>query len=135
MPLSQTPAAASHDRSSKRRQILPATVLGLAALLLTACASQDKHVFESTDHLPATVTVVDTTTDQTLWSRDVPPQHKLVMDFDRDGEVEFFKVTGKPATSLRYTLKDAKGKTIESETVQLPGTSLLIKPIYQRPTE
>lgn len=120
--------AASHDRSSKR---LPSLAALLAATLaLAGCASQDKHVFQSTDHLPTTVTLVDTTNHQTVWSKAVPPRHSLEMDLDREGENEFFKVSGKPATSLRYELKNEKGDVVEEQTIELPGNNLLIKPVY-----
>jgi hypothetical protein len=107
----------------------------LAALCLAACASQDIHIYESTDQLPTTVTIIDTTTHETVWSKPVPLRHRLEVDLDREGENEFIQVSGRPATSMHFRLKDAGGHTVESGDVTLPGRALLIKPVYDRKPE
>lgn len=74
-----------------------AAVAGLISMLaLSACegvpghypggtlASIDKYVYPSTMELPQTVTLVDTRTGQTIWSKDIPVGQQLVMRFYAD---------------------------------------------------
>ncbi|MGD9689743.1 MAG: hypothetical protein AB7K52_08835 [Phycisphaerales bacterium] len=43
--------------------------------------SDDRYTYESTEWLPQTVTVVDTVTQQVIWSKEVPVGKKLIMRF------------------------------------------------------
>jgi hypothetical protein len=43
--------------------------------------SQDKHVYISRAHTPTTVSVVDTRSQETIWTQDVPVGQQLVVRF------------------------------------------------------
>lgn len=70
------------------------TALAAAALVtLTGCysiggvpASRDKFEYESTSLQPATVTIVDTRSGESVWSMDVPVGQKLAIRFYDDRE-------------------------------------------------
>lgn len=69
-----------------------ASLLLLAPLTLLAggCAwiddtSDDNYLYKSTPHLPVTVTLVDTRTDEEVWSQDVPVGSALKLAFRRNG--------------------------------------------------
>jgi hypothetical protein len=98
---------------------------------LVAC-SQDKHVFRSTSDLPTTIALYDTAADRTIWVKDIPVSYKLVLDFDRKGEVPGVTAPARPATSVRWTLyaPDRLGG-VESEKIELPGNPLAIKVSYR----
>ncbi len=103
-----------------------ARVLALLTLCLaiTACASFDRHKYYSSVDLPLTVAVRDSFTKEALWQMDVPVHHTLKLDFDRAGEIEAMKVSGKPATSLRW---EVSGPTYNKNgSAPLPGTPIYI---------
>jgi hypothetical protein len=55
-------------------------------------ASRDKFTFESTAWYPQTISVVDTRTDQVIFTTDVPVDQQLVMQFF-EGEGDANRVT------------------------------------------
>lgn len=73
------------------RTLFPA-VLSLAFVALTSCAhlqrekgsqeSDDQHVYVSYPWEPKTVSLLDTTTDEIIWSYEVPVGQKLVIKFE-----------------------------------------------------
>ncbi len=67
---------------TSRSYVLFAACLGLMGALLSGCqASLDSHSYSSTPLMPMTVTVVDTTTGESLWAMDVPVDQKLRVRF------------------------------------------------------
>lgn len=75
----------------------------LAASTLGACANNmwypggplrsiDQYTYESTSWYPQTVSLVDTRTDQVIWTVDVPVDQQLVMRFNK-GEGDDNRVT------------------------------------------
>lgn len=112
-------------------------VVQRAALLLVligplvAC-SQDKHVFRSTPDLPTTVALYDTAADRTIWVKDIPVSYKLVLDFDRKGEVPGLAAPSRPATSMQWELyAPDRMAAVESEEIELPGNPVAIKVSYR----
>ncbi|MCC7145220.1 MAG: hypothetical protein IT443_02105 [Phycisphaeraceae bacterium] len=96
----------------------------LAALFLPACASLDRHAYYSSVDQPKTIAVRDPYTNHVFWTMDVPVNHKLKLNFDRKGEIELAKVSGKPATSMTWSLS---GPTKHgSGSVKLYGTPVII---------
>lgn len=74
-----------------RRRALGTVLAPVAMLLLAGChgydgggpwQSIDQHTYESLPDYPQTVTLIDHTTGETLWSVDVPVGRKLVMRFE-----------------------------------------------------
>ncbi len=116
------------------------------ALTLSVGCSRDRHEINSTYHLPATLTLVDTVTDQTVWSMDVPAGQRLVYDFDyKNSHHEALKAPNVPASSMRWWTvpSHAQGnygnyntmKKIDSGVVELPGTPILQKITYRESTK
>jgi hypothetical protein len=98
-------------------------LLGLAAMVLPACVSNDTRKFESTVQRPVTVKIVQAMTGGTvLWEMAVPVQHTLTIDLDRQGEIEWFSVNAdKPATSFDWALLDDGGRRLKGGRENLPN--------------
>lgn len=47
-------------------------------------ASRDTHTFDSSSHFPKTVSLIDTRTDETIWSMEIPVGKRLVVRFVPD---------------------------------------------------
>jgi hypothetical protein len=105
--------------------------LGLAALCLalTACASFDRHTYYSSVDLPRTVRVVESFTSEPIWEMGVPAHYTLVLDLDRAGEIEIMRVSGKPATSMNWSLKGPQHN--RKGTIPLPGTPVYIEQTFR----
>jgi hypothetical protein len=58
-----------------------AACLALAALALGGCAIKEKHVYKSTPDMPMSVSIVNWTTGEQVWSRDIPVGEQLVLRF------------------------------------------------------
>lgn len=63
------------------------------AATLGGCAwiddtSDDNYLYKSTPHLPVTVTLVDTRTDEEVWSQDVPVGSNLKLAFKHNGSAD-----------------------------------------------
>lgn len=101
-----------------------AGVLVVPALLLAlGCASADRHVFESPAIAPKTVTLVDTVDGTTVWSKEIPADHKLVVDLDSPYEDEGAKPSAVPANKMTWTLyRMTKAETLTTETAELVAT-------------
>lgn len=118
-------------------------LLGFVLLLAGGCASTDRHVFDSTPNRPATVALIDTLDGTVVWQLDVPPQHQLVLDLGRRGEMELTGVSGRPATHADWTLYDvgladednqsAGRRTVSSERIDLDGRPVMIDVSYNPP--
>jgi hypothetical protein len=71
--------------------------------LLTGChSSKDAHIYESTPMLPMTVTVVDSTTGESLWALDVPVNRKLKIRFYDDRKPD--EASGNRTAMMRWDL-------------------------------
>lgn len=103
--------------------------LSLLGLLCLAGCSNDRHVFYSTPDQPTTVVLADSITGRTLWEKEVPVQRKLVLDLDREGDVEIMKVDPrKPATKMRWKLYDMRSNDkLEDHEQELPGTPIVMR--------
>jgi len=108
-------------------------LLGLALAgsfwFVTACASLDRATYESTVDLPTTITIEDPYTHHVYWGMEIPVSRSLTVDLDRAGDFEFFRVSGKPATSLHWKLT-GPGKD-ESGSLALPGTPVIVVVSYR----
>lgn len=109
-------------------------IVGLIACVFAGAVgcSQDKHVFHSTVDLPTTVTLYDHLNNRAIWTKDVPVQHTLRLDLDRAGENELMSVSGRPATSFRWSIYGSDSlEAIEQERIELPGTPVVLKVSYR----
>lgn len=111
---------------------------------LTGCAdltenwmSMDRHTFPSTPLLPATITLVDTTTDEEFWRMEVPVCTRLRLDFDHPPEMIPIRANANPATVLNWALLPQTGNSpIDSGQCHLNGCRpFLIKVIYRKSPE
>ena len=100
----------------------------LLTVAVTGC-SRDIHQFYSTMDSPKTIKVIETSTDNVVWAKEIPVNHRLMVDFDRTWQIEGF--TGvKPELSpnrMKWSLYK-RGLTFPFRTdggsVELPGTSV-----------
>lgn len=102
---------------TSRSPFLFASCLGLMVALLTGCkASLDSHSYMSTPTLPMTVTIVDTTTGESLWALDVPVDQKLRVRFYDEREPR--DATGNRTAMMRWELTgpDKKSGKLRNET-------------------
>ncbi|MEM9064368.1 MAG: hypothetical protein AAGB51_02640 [Planctomycetota bacterium] len=87
----------------------PAASLAAAALLggviaggLSGCqSSDDRYRFQSSPHVPKSVTVVDTSTEEVVWAYDIPVGSELRVNFGED-KYEYGALT--PNAKMRYVL-------------------------------
>jgi len=123
---------------------LTLAALALALTLSVGC-SRDRHEINSTYHLPATLTLIDTVTDQTVWSMDIPAGQRLVYDFDYDSSHnEALKSPNVPASSMRWWTYPAHAQAnygnynttqaLDSDVVELPGRPILQRITYREAT-
>lgn len=95
---------------TSRSSVLFAACMGLIGALLTGCsASRDAHSYESTPMMPLTVTIVDTTTGESLWAMDVPVNQQLRVRFYDDRKPE--DATGNRAAMMRWELTSTDKST------------------------
>lgn len=92
--------------------------------LLSGCkASLDSHSYTSTPTQPMTVTLVDTTTGESLWALDVPVDQKLRVRFydDRDPK----EATGNRTAMMRWELTgpDKNSGKLRNEVAVPPAHS------------
>lgn len=128
-------------RRLAKRSLALAALFGLSVAV--GCISNDRHVFNSSYHDPATIAILDLETKAELWSKPIPPGSRLIIDFDRDGHDNMFITTGIPADALSYQLyKPNAGMAIygyphaapvESGKVKLPGSPIIL--VYQLASE
>jgi len=129
-----------HSILDPRRLATPKPAL-LAAFVLTlgslnsGCASQDKSVYTSTIHLPTTVAVKDTVTDELIWKLDVPVEHELVLDYNRANEAELLQVRAElPADRMAWKVrKRDKRTTVASGDYKLPYPHTVMTVVSYRP--
>lgn len=101
---------------TNRRPVLLTACLGLMSALLVGCnASRDAHVYESTPMLPMTVTIVDSTTGESLWAMDVPVNQKLKIRFYDDRTAD--DASGTRQAMMRWDLMgpDKNSGTLKNE--------------------
>lgn len=95
---------------TSRSYVLFAACLGLMGALLSGCqASLDSHSYASTPLMPMTVTVVDTTTGESLWAMDVPVDQKLRVRFYDDRRPN--DATGNRTAMMRWELTSTDKKS------------------------
>jgi len=107
-------------------------VLILGVLVVASGCANDRRVFNSTPTLPLNYTLVETASGQTIWSIQVPVQHRLVVDFDRVGEIEIAHVSGQPATVMHWRLYSTHPwRLVDSGKIPLQGTAVMQKISYR----
>ena len=128
-------------RSTLRAAIRPTLALFAVSALLTLTlglggCSMDKHAYSSTIHLPKTVALRDTVTDETIWKLDIPVQHELLLDFDRSGEIELAKVRAElPADTMTWKLRTLDShKKVAKGKVKLPYPNPVSMVVTLRPS-
>ncbi|HED54871.1 MAG TPA: hypothetical protein ENJ00_11830, partial [Phycisphaerales bacterium] len=90
-----------------RTRALFAAGLGLIASLATGChASRDAYTYESRPLMPMTVTIVDVTTDESIWSLDIPVNKNLRLRF-YDDRTPNGATPSRPAM-MRWAVDDPK---------------------------
>lgn len=123
---------------------LTLAALALALTLSVGC-SRDRHEINSTHHLPATLTLIDTVHDQTVWSMDIPAGQRLVYDFNYDNaQHEALKSPNAPANTMTWWVFPAHAqgnygsynpaKALDTGVVELPGTPILQRVTYREAT-
>jgi len=125
---------------SRRRfvSVLLATTCLAVVLVSTGC-SQDRHVYRSTRLSPKSISIVSLETGKTLWTKDVPVSHQLLIDFSRDGKGgEEWGSANVPADEMdwelwtlnstaRYGSEMKDGKKTDSGHLDLSGEEIIIK--------
>ena len=113
--------------------------------LLGGCRSDDQHEFAMPLDRSGTVTIMDALSEETLWTKPLPPGQKLVLNFERDGafhDDEFFTTKGGPANEVHWSQYahgkkvvvngQPWGKPLGYGTVDLPGTPVRVEVTYER---
>ncbi|MEM1353346.1 MAG: hypothetical protein AAGH88_00535 [Planctomycetota bacterium] len=84
------------------------TTLALTCFVLlglTGCNySQDRHDYTSTFVEPTTVYVLDVASQEVVWSYPVPPEHRLVVEFETYDNFDLATMPETNPTSLYYEL-------------------------------
>ncbi len=108
-------------------------IMCAVAVSLSSGCSDDTHEFRSSVDLPTTVALHDAARDRTLWTKDIPVEHRLVLDLDRQGENELAEISMRPGTQAKWELFGPPNmKTpVGSDTIALPGTPVMIKVSYR----
>lgn len=110
------------------------------ALSSVGCSSNDKHTFVSTALKPATLTLMDSNQNQSVWEMDIPVNHKLVLDFENS--IEQTDATGRTPSWVNWKLyraddqptdtgRDRKGALVRSDRVDLTGTRVRMLLTYR----
>ena len=109
------------------RRITITCLLGLGCLLSACSSSADRNVYHSTPWSPKTIMVRDTLSHKIIWEKDIPVNHRLVLDFDRPGDYPPFRISHDPAKEMIWSLtQDGTKKLVEQGRFQLQGVSILI---------
>jgi len=134
-PRSQRPFGSAHAACL--------TACVLAALLATGCTSDNTHEFQSRIYQPITITLSDPARQTELWTYDIPTQHMLVLDYNRElqsgwgNEMELFRVKDIPPTHVKWRLYRGFGKDIDRQIakcrLELPGSPVKME-MTIRPT-
>lgn len=121
---------------SAAKRVSASSAIALLAVLCLAGCSNDRHVFYSTPDQPTTVSIADPLTNSVLWEMEIPVQRKLVVNFERKGDVEIMKVDPKkPATKVKWKLYDLQSNDkFEEHEQPLPGTPIVMR-VRIRPPE
>jgi hypothetical protein len=101
-------------------------LLGLGLALTGCAASRDQTTFRSTHDQPKSVSVIDTTTGETLWAMDVPVGQELELEVIREEGARgknLLQASNQPPTSMSWTLYAVKDddEALRSNTIDLPG--------------
>lgn len=113
------------------------TILLIAILstLVVGC-SQDRFTYKSTELLPVSLSVVDTRSDEVIWSRDIPVRHKMVVDFDGAVDILGVYTDKRPAKKMTWKLLDIDtDQKIETGIVDLDSTIPMLKVDYRQAPE
>lgn len=112
------------------------TTLGMVILLMSGgCVSLNRNVYRSHPDRPSTVTVYNSVTQEPFWSYDVPPNYKLILDYDIGDSGNVCTPFGaRRPSKLTWSLypddapgwldKFPFGWPKESDTVYFPGVSV-----------
>ena len=94
--------------------------------------SEDRYEFESRVELPTTIALVETHSGRVIWQRDIPVEGVAIVDLDRMDEVEWMRVSGRPAHRMTWRIYAADRSTpLETGEIKLPGTPVMLKPTYR----
>ena len=118
------------------RRITTTCVLSLGCFLSACTSSADKSVYHSTPWSPKTIMVRDTLSHKVIWAKDIPVNHRLLLDFNRPGDRPPFKINSTdPATEMVWSLTQDGTKTmVEEGILQLQGAPIMISmQIRERP--
>lgn len=103
-------------------------LLAAVLFILPACSSADEHVFRSTIDVPKTITIYDSMRKTELWSKAIPVEHRLVLDFEREGDVPLMKSSLKPAETMKWSLYATnQDDPVEEGVETMPGTPIIMK--------
>jgi len=102
-------------------------LLAAGAVALTGCAaSTDETTFRSTPHQAKSVSLIDTTTGETLWAMDVPVGQKLETTIVRDPHSKGRKILTadeEPPSAMEWALYDIADddQPVRRNTIELSG--------------
>lgn len=108
------------------------TMITIAGCTSGHGVSIDRHAFSSTNHVPQTIYVIDTVTDEVLFKCEVPAGHQLVLDFD--GNKTYMPTfTGSiPATKLKWDTCPIDQRLVILENRQeLSGNAIMIHSVLR----
>jgi biopolymer transport protein ExbD len=112
--------------------------LGLIALLLAlgfalpAChSSNDEEVYQSTVGRPTTVQIQDAFTHQVLWTKDIPPEFSLEVDFEHEGGVRYMSIDPHPPTSFHWEMDNSDEEMIDEGDMPLPNTPVVVAQVIR----
>jgi biopolymer transport protein ExbD len=113
------------------RRVGPLAPLALAALLAGCHASNDEEVYQSTVGRPTTVQVQDAFTHAVLWSKDVPPECSLEVDFLHENGTRYLKTDPHPPIGFNWALNSPGGEDLETGDMDLPGTPVIVAQVIR----
>jgi hypothetical protein len=91
--------------------------------------SNDQYTYWSTAHNPTTVSIIDTRTDQVIWSTDIPVDMQLVINFEED-EGDDNRVT--PAKMYFDTWKLGRTSGTPRQSINVPAADARRIDVKQR---
>ncbi|MDH3583204.1 MAG: hypothetical protein OER86_03215, partial [Phycisphaerae bacterium] len=113
---------------------LPAALL--VVLALGGCTgsfpytkSMDRHIFDSSTHMPKRVELKDTVTGQIVWSLNVPAGQSVVIDLDHDAKWTAGLHGAKPADQIRWQVVTAEPAYDDelANTQELNGNPVILQ--------
>ena len=125
-----------------RNRLIAAAALG-ALTMAGGCGASDEHTFISPLEKPATVYVIDASSQQPLWVKPIPAGQKLTVNFKRTAAADF-TTQPIPADLLQWKLYPGSTvavlglepkKPYERGQFDLPGTPIRMAVLYAEADE